>query len=563
MNAPRIHDLAVIALLATVYVAAGRLGLVISAVGGFATPVWAPTGLSLAALLFFGLRLWPGVALGALLVNLWAGATAGVALAISAGNTLEALLGAYALRRIPGFDPELSRLKDVLALVVLAAGLSSVVSATVGVSTLFLSGLLPKDQLVQTWRVWWVGDVVGDIVVAPVLMAGPGLLEVLRDRRRLWEAFGIALLLIVLGQLVFWLEPATPLHLAVLPVSFFPLLAWAALRFGPGGGAAATFLASVVAIWGTASGTGPFAYRTLAEKLTVLQSFMASMAATTLVIAAVTTERRRAERALREAHDELEARVQQRTAELSEAILARDQMLGVVAHDLRNPLAGAQFAAAAIVRVLPDDAPARQAALTVELALQRATRLIRDLLDVTRLKGGTLLFERRPLSAGQLVVEVSDTLTQLASESALELQVDVERGLPPVLANSERLFQVFSNLVENAAKFTPSGGRVQIAARRDEQNVRFSVADTGAGITAEDVPHLFERFWQGRPTDRRGAGLGLAIAKGIIDAHGGRIWVESTPGHGSTFYFTIPIVTASDGPGGAPADGAHHRQGRT
>ena len=547
MSAPRGRYSAGIALLATVYVVTGKLGLAIAAVGGFATPIWAPSGLSLAALVLFGHRLWPGVALGALLVNLSAGASASVALGISAGNTLEAVVGAYALRRVPGFDPGLSRLKDVLALIVFAALLSTGVSATLGVSTLFLGGVLPRAQLLETWRVWWVGDVVGDIVVAPLLMAAPALREVLRDRRRLWEGLAIVLLVLVVGQLVFSLEPATPLHLVVRPASFFPLLIWAALRFGPGGGAAATFVASMLAIWGTYSGTGPFADRALAERLTLLQGFMANLAGSTLVLAAVTTERRRAESALREAHDELEARVQQRTTELRDAVLAREQMLGVVAHDLRNPLAAAQFATAAIVRALPDDpssSPARKAALTVEFAVQRATRLIRDLLDVTRLEAGTLLFERGPLSARELVVEVTDALAPVASERALELQADVEQGLPPVLADSERLFRVFSNLVENAAKFTPSGGRIRIAARRDEKNVRFSVADTGAGITAEDAQHLFNRFWQGRPTDRRGAGLGLAIAKAIIDAHGGRIWVESTPGRGSTFYFTIPIVAA-------------------
>jgi signal transduction histidine kinase len=556
MSAPAARDAGAIALLAAGYVVAGKLGLVITAVGGFATPVWAPSGLSLAALVLFGQRLWPGIALGALLVNLWAGASAGVALGISAGNTLEAVLGAYALGRVPGFDPGLGRLKDVLAFVLLAALLSTAVSATVGVSTLFLGGVLPRAELLATWRVWWVGDAVGDIVVAPLLMAAPGLRDVLRDRRRLWEGVGIVLLGVVLGWLVFRVEPSSPLHLLVRPASFFPLLVWAALRFGPGGGAAATFLVSSLAIWGTASGTGPFVYETLAERLTLLQGFMANLAATTLVLAAVTTERRRAESALREANDELEARVQQRTTELREAILARDQMLGVVAHDLRNPLAAAQVAAAAILRALPEDAGsglARNAALTVEFAVQRAARLIRDLLDVTRLEAGTLVLERRPQAAHELVVEVTDALGQVVSESALELQADVEPDLPPVVGDSERLFRVFSNLVENAAKFTPPGGRIQIGARRDEKSVLFSVADTGAGIAAEDVPHVFDRYWQGRPTDRRGAGLGLTIAKGIIDAHGGRIWVETTPGRGSTFCFTIPFANANEESPGALA----------
>src|SRR5262245_7938746 len=544
MSTPRARDLAGIALLAAAYVLAGKLGLTITAVGGFATPVWPPTGLSLAALILFGHRLWPGVALGALLVNLWAGASAGIATGISAGNTLEAVAGAYALRRVAGFDPRLSKLKDVLAFMVFAALLSTAVSATVGVATLFLGGVLSAAQLLETWRVWWVGDVVGDLVVAPLLMAAPALREVLRDRRRLWEGIAIVVLVIVLGQVVFRLEPSTPLHLLIAPASFFPLLIWAALRFGPGGGAAATFLVSLLAIWGTASGTGPFAYPTLAEQLTVLQSFMANLAGTTLVLAAVMTERRRAESALREANEDLEVRVQQRTTELREAILARDQMLGVVAHDLRNPLAAAQIAAAAILRTLPEDdrsARARKAAVTAEVALQRATRLIRDLLDVTRLEAGTLLFERRPLLAHEVVVEVADALAQLLSESALQLQTDVERGLPPILADSARLFQVFSNLVENAAKFTPPGGRIRIGARGDEQSVVFWVADTGAGIAAEDVPHLFERYWQGRPTGQ-GAGIGLTIVKAIIDVHGGRIWVDSAPGRGSTFYFTIPLL---------------------
>src|SRR4029453_12292235 len=238
MSAPPARYAAAIALLAAGDVVAGKAGLVITAVGGFAPPVWAPTGLSLAALVLFRQRLWPGIALGALLVILWAGASAGVALGISAGNTLEAVLGAYALRRVPGFDPALGRLKDVLALVFLAALLSTAVSATVGVSTLFLAGVLPRAELFATWRVWWVGDAVGDIVVAPLPMASRGLRDVLRDRRRLLEGVGIVLLALVLGQLVFRLERSTPLHLLVRPASFFPLLVWAALRFGPGAGAA-------------------------------------------------------------------------------------------------------------------------------------------------------------------------------------------------------------------------------------------------------------------------------------------------------------------------------------
>ncbi len=243
-------------------------------------------------------------------------------------------------------------------------------------------------------------------------------------------------------------------------------------------------------------------------------------------------------------------RLQRREAQLRDAVRARDEVLGVVAHDLRTPIAAAQLATSTIVRVLPEEdppTPVRKMALGAERALQRATHLIRDLLDVARIEGRTLAVEPRPVAARELIVEVTDALAAVASQKALELQADVEERLPPVLADSWRIFQVFSNLVDNAAKFAPSGSRVRIGAHRADDDVCFSVTDTGVGIDAEDVPHLFDRFWQHRRGDQRGAGLGLAIAKGIIDAHGGRIWVESTPGVGSTFYFTIPVARADDG----------------
>jgi PAS domain S-box-containing protein len=317
-----------IALLAAAYAVLGELGLAITAVAGFATPVWAPTGLSLAALVLFGYRCWPGVALGAFVVNLWAGAPASAALGVAAGNTLEAIAGAYALRRMRGFDPGLRRLRDVLALILVAAPLSTIVSATVGVSSLLLAGVITKAELFGTWRVWWVGNLVGDVVVAPFLMAAPGLREVVRDRGRLREGLLLVFLVAALGRIVFWMEPSSPLLLAFRPMSFFPLLIWAALRFGPSGAAAATVLASVLAIWGTAYGNGVFADGTLTERLTQLQSFMATIAGTTLVLAAITAERRKAEIALRKAHDDLEARVQHRTEELWTAVRELTREIG-------------------------------------------------------------------------------------------------------------------------------------------------------------------------------------------------------------------------------------------
>ena len=164
-GAPR--DLAKIALLAAIYILFARLGLMIQPVSAFATLVWAPSGIALAALLLFGYRYWPGIAIGAFVANVWTGAPVLVALGIAAGNTLEALVGNYALRRIPGFRSTLDRLSDVLGLIVLAGAVSTTVSATIGTASLRLGGLVTPDRFAVTWRAWWLGDAIGVLIVAP------------------------------------------------------------------------------------------------------------------------------------------------------------------------------------------------------------------------------------------------------------------------------------------------------------------------------------------------------------------------------------------------------------
>jgi signal transduction histidine kinase len=170
----------------------------------------------------------------------------------------------------------------------------------------------------------------------------------------------------------------------------------------------------------------------------------------------------------------------------------------------------------------------------------RMQHLIRDLLDVSLVEAGTLGLERAPLSVRELVAETVENERVLASSASLELQVDLEPELPAVWADRHRLEQVLENLIGNAIKFTPVGGRVTVGAGRRPREVLFWVSDTGRGIGPEALPHVFDRFWQVRREARAGAGLGLAIARGVVDAHGGRIWVESTPGKGSIFFFTIP-----------------------
>lgn len=225
------------------------------------------------------------------------------------------------------------------------------------------------------------------------------------------------------------------------------------------------------------------------------------------------------------------------------ATQARDDMLAVVAHDLRNPLNTVYMGSTLALELLgPDpDAPGRRQLAIIERSAKQMRRLIDDLLDATRLQSGQLELDRTPVPPERLLAEAFEMLEPLAGHAGLALEVQHDPGLPAILADHGRIQQVLSNLVGNAIKFTPRGGRITMAAQRAEDGVRFAVVDTGAGIAPDQLPHIFGRFWQARRTDRRGLGLGLSIAKGIVEAHGGTIEVASEPGAGSTFAFTVPI----------------------
>jgi signal transduction histidine kinase len=232
--------------------------------------------------------------------------------------------------------------------------------------------------------------------------------------------------------------------------------------------------------------------------------------------------------------------------EAQQAAQARDEVLAVVSHDLRNPLNVISLGAAALLKRLPEQAEAaswRKQADLIRRSADRAIRLIQDLLEVAKLEAGRLTVERQPEDAGRLVDEVVELHRPLAEARGLKLERELGPALPAVLADRSRVLQVFSNLIGNAVRYTPEGGRITVRALRDGPRVCFCVSDTGKGIAPESLPHLFERYWQAKSSSE-GAGLGLPIARGIVEAHGGGMWVESEPGKGSTFCFTLPVAGA-------------------
>ncbi|MDB4969762.1 MAG: histidine kinase [Myxococcales bacterium] len=233
------------------------------------------------------------------------------------------------------------------------------------------------------------------------------------------------------------------------------------------------------------------------------------------------------------------------------AVRARDEMVNVVSHDLRNPLNVVTMSVALLRRTqLPPN---------VEAIVQRVGRsaeqmlgLINDLLDVARIENGTLAVEVSSQPVDALVNAAVDLLRPLAANRSITLEATLPPDLPPALCDRPRILQVLSNLVGNAIKFTQPGGRIEIDVAAASEGVRVSVRDTGAGIPREQIEHVFDRFWQAKRADRQGAGLGLAIAKAIVEAHRGQIGVDSQLGLGSSFHFVIPTRPAEPAIPSAP-----------
>lgn len=302
------RDVGIALVVAAVYVGAAKVGLSLSVAHGNATPVWAPTGIAIAALILFGSRLWPGVLLGAFLANattpvpLWASGL------IACGNTLEAIVGSLLMRRF-GFRPWMDRGRDVLALVGFGGVVAPVVSATVGVSALSLADAFIEGGFAVHWGVWWVGDAMGALLVAPLLLTWLSTRRPTLSPRSLAEAFVILAGLVFVGGFVFSQEPPAASFLV------FPLIVWATLRFGQRGATASVIVATVFGITAILSGSRPFGGVTETESVALLQALMSLVAISCLVITATISEREKAYAAL---HSEAE-RSATRQAQLAEA----------------------------------------------------------------------------------------------------------------------------------------------------------------------------------------------------------------------------------------------------
>jgi signal transduction histidine kinase/ActR/RegA family two-component response regulator len=507
------------------------------AVSGFATLVWPPSGLALAGLLLLGRRLWPGIALGAFLVNAWMGAPPPVAVGIALGNTLEAVAAAWLLGRLE-FSSALTRLRDASAYVVVAATAATALGATIGTLSLFSGHIVLPAHFGETWRAWWLGDAIGVLVVAPPLLAwgtGPSREP---GTHALIEAVAMACVLLLLCAGVFGspARSAGPFH---QPYILFAVTIWAALRFGQRGTATTTFAMAGLSILATAFELGPFAGHGLASSLSFLQVFVASVAVTGLFLGAAVSER--AARA-----NEL-ARV---NAELSNALKARDAFLSVASHELKTPLSALQLQTDVLLR-LHKDMPESMAEKLHRINRQvgRLNKLVVQLLEVSRIRDGRLELEPERVELNALVREVASRFEEQARSAKSALHV---RSAGRVFGSWDplRLDQVISNLLANAVKYG-AGKPIEVEVSAAEQRALVRVRDYGVGVAPADQARIFDRFERAHAQNKvEGFGLGLWISKQIVDTMGGAITVSSTPGIGSAFTVELPcleIEPARDG----------------
>jgi signal transduction histidine kinase len=391
------------------------------------------------------------------------------------------------------------------------------------------------------WLTWWFGDAAGALIVTPVLVLWSAHGSFTALRARLFEAVLLLIVVVATGALVFAHDE---LSRHPLPFLCIPPLIWAAFRFGQREVATSILLLSAIATWATVRSLGPFATGGDDQSLLLLQAFMVTIVVLTMSVAGLVWERK----AVEHERSALLERERAARAEAEWASHAKDEFLAMLSHELRNPLAAIGSAAQVLSASGAAQGVAGRAVDIVNRQTRHLSRLIDDLLDVARLSSGKILLAKEKLNLGDIV---DGCLALMRSSRRLDQhRVDVDIASAWVLGDLARLTQVVDNLLTNAVKYTPPGGRIDVRTSSEDDQVVLRVRDDGSGIAPELLPHVFELFTQGpRTLDRAqgGLGLGLALAQRLVVAHGGRI-VASSPGpsRGSIFTVYLPRVDATE-----------------
>lgn len=505
------------------YYITGKIGLQLDAVNGFATLVWAPAGISLATLLLFGYKLWPGVALGAFLVNTTSGAPFLTGLGIACGNTLAALVGTYLINR-SRFRPTLERLHDVISLIFYGAILSTLVSASIGTASLLFTNIVLFPTMHKTWIAWWIGDMIGILIFAPIILVFMTLQPFKLKPRRFIELFIAYTILILISLILF--RGFFQIDTKTLPIIYllFPPLLWIVIRFTQRETIAAIFLLSFFSIWGTVEGYGTFARTSLIESLYFLQGFLGTTSSTFMILSSILSEKRALE-------------------------IRKDDFISIASHELKTPLTTIK-AYSDLVKMSLKNTKNKQLktyAAKLESQVDKVNELINELLDASKIESGKISITHNYFDINILLKELVNDLNTYSKNNKI-VYIGGDKALI-VYADKFRISQVITNLLNNALKFSPTKKNVVVSTNKKKGVIEIYVKDYGIGIDREHHKLIFDRFAQvesGTTVANSGLGLGLYISSEIVKKHQGKIWVESEVGKGSTFYFTLPTSPRKD-----------------
>jgi signal transduction histidine kinase len=544
------------AALAAVYFVAAKLSLQFAIPPGYATAVWPPSGIALAALVLMGVRMWPGVWLGAALANATVETSWAVAAVIATGNTVEALVGAALLGRLIGASSRFERGEDVLKFFGVAV-VAAVFAASVGLVPLSLRHDLAAWDLFWNWFTWWQGDATGIVIIAPLILIWARGGQTVWTRDRALEAAALVVLLFVTARLAF----GAPHGSLSFKFVILPYIVWAAFRFGQREVTAIVALACGIAVWYTAENSARLGRVGTNESLLILLAFNSVVVLMGLVLSTVLGERARAMAELRGRHDELEQRVRERTREVERANRAKSDFLATMSHELRTPLNSLLILAGMLRENAERNLSAKQLQYihTIHSSGTDLLALINEILDLARIESGApLRLDYRTVRLADLQTYVEQTFRQVADEKGVAFGVVIEGDAPEIRSDPRRLQQILRNLLANAFKFTRRGEvrlRIGPAASgwpsglptldQAAQVVAFEVADTGIGIAPDKQELVFQAFQQADATtgaEYGGTGLGLSISRELARLLGGEIVLASEPGRGSRFTLYLPAV---------------------
>ncbi len=526
------------------YFLSARAGLEFAVVGHTVTLVWPPSGVALSAILIFGYRMSAGVFAGAFLVNVLTDISGLVAAGIAVGNTLEALAGAYLLR-IARFRPTIERRRDVFAFIILAATLATMLSASIGVLALMLGGEVAGSALAGAWLTWWLGDMMGVLVVAPLLLLGFNQSHLHSGLRQGAEAVVLLVGLLAMGYQVFLVPELSGRGGLTAALAMLPFVIWGALRFSLWGASLVTLIISLLAIWGTTQGNGPFVVGSPQESLLHWCAFTNLLAITGLLLAASSAEEHRSRQALQEAHGVLERRVLERTAELARinaglqqemaerkrlenALIQADERqqrtLGRELHDgLGQQLTSIAFFGATLTqRLEQQERPEAEAAQRIVTLVNQAIEMVR------RLARG--LYPAALENAGLHVA-----LQELTDNTRVLNGVDCELCVTPAWTTDNALltihfYRIAQEAVNNALKHGQAK-HIRIVLEAADGQYRLRISDDGHGF---DLARL---------TDS--PGMGLHNMRYRASLLGGELIVESKPMTGTTLSAVCPVLEKS------------------